>query len=71
MLLWSRRYLQGITEMCSVSYRESKILAVRSGQDEISVSRVFAEGILVSLLCMGLLMTRFHEMHVLKYFVVR
>ena len=52
--------------MCSVSYRGSQILAVRSRQDEISISRVFAEE-KVSLLSMGLLMARFHEMHVLKY----
>lgn len=32
----------GITEMCSVSCRGSQILAVRSGQDETSISRVFA-----------------------------
>lgn len=57
----------GITEMCSVSCRGSQILAVRSGQDETSISRVFAEEILVSRLSMGLLMDRFHEIHVLKY----
>lgn len=54
--------------MCSVSYRGSQILAVRTMQDEISIiSRVFAEEIPVSLLSMGLLMATFHETQVLKY----